>query len=74
MVDVAPRWATLAWTPIVWTEAGSYRVSVKTDDDLSYRRLPTTGLVRDKDLDTVTVAGLQPDTTHTVVIESITLK
>ena len=70
-VEVAPRWAAIAWTPIEWTEAGSYRVLVKTGDDALFLQVPTTGLVADKEIDLVTVAGLQPDTTYTVVIQSI---
>lgn len=70
-VEVAPRWAAIAWTPIEWTEAGVYEIHVTTDSGGRPERVPTTSLLADKDIGRVTAVGLEPHTTYTAIVHSI---
>ncbi len=69
--EVSARWATFAWTPIEWIEAGSYEIQVTTDLGGRPVRVPTTSLLANKDIDRATAVGLEPDTTYTAVVRSI---
>ena len=72
ILHVGSRTITLGWTPIEWTDDGSYEVLVSTTPGGPYRRIATTALLDDKSADLMTAGPLQPATTYHAVLRSVT--
>jgi len=72
ILDVGSRTVTLGWTPIEWTDDGTYEVLVSTTTGERYHRIATTALVDDKSASRMIAGPLQPATTYSAILRSLT--
>lgn len=71
VVAATPRFVTMEWTPITWTEDGTYEVLVGTTPGGPYRRIPSTALLFDKGVATAIAGPLEPGSSYVAVVRSM---
>jgi len=71
VLAVSPRFVSFGWTPIVWSDHGSYEVLVSTTPGGPYRRITSTALAFDKGVAGAIAGPLEADTTYSAVVRSV---